>query len=117
MPIIKSAKKRVKVAAKASARNARTKRTLREAMKAFTAAIESGKAADIVRAENAVMSALDTAVKKDVIHSNKAARQKAKLAAKSKAAGIKHGKTPVKKAPAKTTSKKAAPKKTASKKK
>jgi ribosomal protein S20 len=33
MPIIKSAKKRVKVAAKAKARNVRTKRTLREALK------------------------------------------------------------------------------------
>jgi small subunit ribosomal protein S20 len=86
MPIIKSAKKRVKVAAKARARNVRTKRTLREALKAFSKAVESGKAADIQKAQNEAVSALDTAVKKAVMHKNKAARQKAALAAKAKAA-------------------------------
>ena len=47
MPIIKSAKKRVKVAAKARARNSRTKRTLRDALKAFSKAVEGGKSAEI----------------------------------------------------------------------
>ncbi len=40
MPIIKSAKKRVKVSAKAAARNAKTKRTLCEAVKSFQIALE-----------------------------------------------------------------------------
>lgn len=92
MPIIKSAKKRVKVAAKARARNVRTKRTLREALKAFSRAVEGGKAADIQKAQQEAVSALDTAVKKAIIHKNKAARQKTALAAKAKAAGAKPAK-------------------------
>jgi small subunit ribosomal protein S20 len=106
MPIIKSAKKRVKVAAKAKARNVRTKRSLREALKAFSKAVEGGKAADIQKAQRDAVSALDTAVKKAIIHKNKAARQKAALSARAKAAGAK----PSKAAPKKTA---AAPKKTA----
>jgi ribosomal protein S20 len=118
MPIIKSAKKRVKVAAKAKARNVRTKRTLREALKAFSKAVESGKAADIVKTQNEAVSALDIAVKKAVMHKNKAARQKAALAAKAKAAGAKPTKAVAKKAPAakKPVAKKPATKKTVTKK-
>jgi small subunit ribosomal protein S20 len=115
MPIIKSAKKRVKVAAKARARNARTKRTLRDALKAFSKAVEGGKAAEIQKAQTEVVSALDIAVKKDIIHKNKAARQKATLSAKAKAAGAKTAKAapkPTAKAtakPAKKTAPKAKP--------
>jgi ribosomal protein S20 len=112
MPIIKSAKKRVKVAAK---------RTLRDALKAFSKALEGGKPAEIQKAQLEAVSALDIAVKKDIIHKNKAARQKASLSAKAKTAGAKPAKAaakpaakaPVKKAPAKkpaarkTTAKKA----------
>jgi small subunit ribosomal protein S20 len=105
MPIIKSAKKRVKVAAKARGRNVKTKRSLREALKAFSKAVDSGKAADILKAQNEAASAIDTAAKKNVIHKNKAARQKAALAARAKAAGVKPAKNTAKKAPA--TSKKA----------
>jgi len=101
MPIIKSAKKRVKVAAKAKARNVRTKRTLREALKAFSKAVESGKTADIQKTQRDAISALDVAVKKDVIHKNKAARQKAALSAQAKAAGAKPAKIAAKKAPTK----------------
>lgn len=126
MPIIKSAKKRVKVAAKAKARNVRTKRTLREALKAFAKAVESGKAAEIQKAQHEAVSALDTAAKKAVIHKNKAARQKASLSAQAKAAGVKPAKAAAKKLtvkPAaaskktvKTPAKKPAAKKPASKK-
>jgi len=105
MPIIKSAKKRVKVAAKARSRNVRTKRSAREALKAFTKALESGKAADIQKAQQEAVSAIDIAAKKNIIHKNKAARQKAALSAAAKAAGAK----PVATAPKKVaTSKKAA---------
>jgi len=117
MPIIKSAKKRVKVAAKARARNARTKRALRTALKAYAAAIESGKAAEIQKAQRDAVSALDIAVKKAVIHKNKAARQKSALAARAKAAGAKPAKAAPKKqvSAAKKTAKSPA-KKTAAKK-
>lgn len=129
MPIIKSAKKRVKVAAKANSRNVRTKRTLRDALKAFAAAIEGGKAADIAKTEREAMSAIDMAAKKAVIHRNKAARQKSLVSARTKATGVKPTKAPAKvatkpvaKKPAtkkvtkKPTAKKPATKKTSAKK-
>ncbi len=105
MPIIKSAKKRVRVAKKAAIRNSKTKRTIRESIKAFAASL---KGEDARKAQ----SALDKAVKKGVISKNKAARKKSQLAAKAKASGAKPAKAAAKKA----TVKKAAPKKTAAKK-
>lgn len=110
MPIIKSARKRVKVAAKANSRNARTRRDMREALKAFAKALEGGKPAEVSKAQNAAASALDTAAKKAVIHKNKAARQKARLAAAAKKAGLK----PIK-AVSKPAIKKASAKKPAAK--
>lgn len=89
MPIIKSAKKRVKVAAKARSRNLHTKRQVRETLKGFAAALEGGKPAEIAKARTAVFSALDTAAKKNVIHRNKAARFKSRLTKSLKEAGIK----------------------------
>lgn len=106
MPIIKSAKKRVKVAAAARARNVRTKRSVREALKAFSKAIESGKSADIQKTQSEVVSAIDIAAKKNVVHKNKAARQKAAISARAKAAGVKPSKAAAKKTA--TTPKKAA---------
>jgi small subunit ribosomal protein S20 len=105
MPIIQSAKKRVKVAQKATVRNAKTKRSMREALKAFTKALNGGNAKQIADAERAAMSAIDVAAKKAVIHKNKAARKKSQLAAQAKAGGVKITKTAAKKA-----SPKAAPK-------
>jgi small subunit ribosomal protein S20 len=115
MPIIKSAKKRVRVAAKARARNVKTKRSLREALKAFNKAVQSGKAAEIAKAQAEAVSALDTAAKKAVIHKNKAARQKAALSAKAKAAGAKPAKAAAKKPAIKTPAKKPAAKKSSPK--
>lgn len=115
MPIIKSAKKRTRVAKKAAARNRRTKRLLKEAVKSF-------KAKSTADSHKKAQSALDQAVKKGLVHKNKAARQKSKLAAQAKAAGVKTTKavakptakkvSPAKKSPAK----KPAAKKTAAKK-
>ncbi len=82
MPIIKSAKKRVRVANKASIRNAKTKRSLRTALKSFQAAITGGKKSTEAQAK--AQSELDKAVKKGVIHKNKAARKKKQLAASVK---------------------------------
>lgn len=84
MPIIKSAKKRVKLAAKAHTRNTRTRRDMREAIKAFNKALESGKSAHILKLQAEAASAIDTATKKNVIHKNKAARFKSKLSQQAK---------------------------------
>src|SRR4051812_134134 len=98
MPIIKSAKKRVKVAARAKTRNNRTRRDLRNAMKAFEAAYAAGKPEAIGKAQVEAVSAIDTAAKKNVIHANKAARQKAQVSAKAKSKGVKLTKSAPKKA-------------------
>jgi small subunit ribosomal protein S20 len=89
MPIIKSAKKRVKVAAKAATRNSKTKRDLKDALKSFYAALTGGKAEKVSAAHVTAVSAIDTAAKKNVIHKNKAARKKQQLAVAMKKANIK----------------------------
>ena len=110
MPIIKSAKKRVRVASKAATRNSKTKRSLRTAIKVFHASV-TGTNADKAQSE------IDKAVKKGVIHKNKAARKKKQLARAAKAAGTKTTKKAApKKAATKTPAQKAAPKKTTTKK-
>lgn len=104
------------MAAKARSRNVRTKRTLRESLKAFNKAVESGKSTDIQKAQAEAVSALDTAVKKAIIHKNKAARQKAALSAKAKAVGAKPAKSASKPTAKSTAKPKAATKKPAAKK-
>ena len=88
MPIIKSAKKRVKVARKATIRNSKTKRSLKTAVKAFAAAVVS-KDKKAGEALNKVQSEIDKAAKKGVMHNNKAARKQAQAAKAAKAAGVK----------------------------
>jgi small subunit ribosomal protein S20 len=85
MPIIKSAKKRVKVAEKQSIQNSKTKRSLRVSIKAFQATLAGKK--DTTKAQSEAYSAIDTAVKKGVISKNKAARKKSQLNSAAKAAG------------------------------
>lgn len=133
MPIIKSAKKRVRTANKAAIRNSKTKRALKSALKVLT---KSPTSENLSRAQ----SEIDTAAKKHVIHANKAARLKSRVAASAKKSGVKLSAsktskaapvkaktstakattkkaTPAKKAPAKaTTTKKAPTKKPAAKK-
>lgn len=110
MPIIKSAKKRAKQTRKATVRNARTKKGLRGSLKSFFKKPSSSS-------HSKAQSNLDKAVKKGLVHKNKAARKKRQLAAAAKKAGVKS--TTVKKAvPKKPTAKKApAKKKPAAKKK
>lgn len=111
MPIIKSAKKRVRVSQKATIRNAKTRRSIRETVKEFHKSLTAGKKTDAQAAHLKAVSAIDTAAKKNVIHKNKAARKKSQLSAAAKAAGIPH---PV--AAKKTTTKKPVAKKPATKK-
>lgn len=119
MPIIKSAKKRVKVARKATVRNVKTKRSLKGAIKAFHAAV-TGKG-KVAESQSKAQSELDKAVKKGVLSKNKAARRKSQLATKAKAAA-KPAAAPAKKAApkakaaAKPVAKKAVAKKPAAKK-
>lgn len=119
MPIIKSAKKRVRVTRKATVRNVKTKRSLKTAIKAFHASLTGKKT---VGAHSKAQSALDKAAKKGVMHKNKVARKKRQLAAAAKKAGVKQTAS-VKKAVApkkvvtkKPVAKKAVTKKTSAKK-
>jgi small subunit ribosomal protein S20 len=118
MPIIKSAKKRVRVAEKQSIQNSKTKRSLRESIKAFHASLTLKK--DSTKAQADAYSAIDTAVKKGVISKNKAARKKSQLNSAAKSAGTtkagtKKAKTAAKPA-AKSSTKKPVAKKTPAKK-
>jgi len=104
MPIIKSAKKRVKVATKATIRNSKTKRSLKAAVKAFGSALGATDKKKAVKALDKVQSELDRAAKKGILHKNKVARKKAQAARNAKAAGVPAGvktdkvkSTPVKK--------------------
>lgn len=122
MPIIKSAKKRVKTTRKATVRNAKTKKTLRGALKTFAKSLGSSKAGT---SHNKAQSALDKAAKKGLVHKNKVARKKRQLSAAAKKAGVKVEKkaaakkaAPAKKVVAKKPAAKKAPaKKSATKKK
>lgn len=122
MPIIKSAKKRVKVAKKATIRNSKTKRSLKSAVKAFHASLTGGK--KVAETQSKAQSEIDKAAKKNVIHKNKAARKKSQLAKAAKATGAKPTEkkaevkkaAPAKKVAAKPVAKKAVAKKPAAKK-
>lgn len=121
MPIIKSAKKRVRTAEKAAIRNSKTKRSLKSAVKAFHRAITGGKKDDVVKTHGEAQSALDKAGKKNVMHKNKVARKKSQLSKAAKAAANASDKPAAKKATTKAAPKaavkKAAPaKKPAAKK-
>lgn len=77
MPVIKSAKKRVKTANKATIRNVKSKRNLKAALKLFAKTSTAKNHAS-------VQSNIDKALKKGVIHKNKAARLKKRAAKTAK---------------------------------
>jgi len=119
MPIIKSAKKRVKTAEKATIRNAKTRRSLKGAIKNFYKDLEGSKKSASTSLSKA-QSELAKAGKKNVIHKNKVARKQKQLAQAAKAANVKSvkqatttapKKSPVKKTTVKTPVKKAPTKK------
>ena len=99
MPIIKSAIKRAKQTIKRRDRNVATKRVLKDAVKAFNATPSATTL-------SAAQSAIDTAVKKNILEKNTAARRKAQLSRVAKEAGVKL--TAAKKAVAKPAAAKAA---------
>jgi small subunit ribosomal protein S20 len=87
MPIIKSAKKRVRVARKATVRNAKTRRSLKSAINAFQKSL-AGNKKDAVELQRKAQSELGKAGKKHVMHKNKVARKQRQLAAAAKVAGL-----------------------------
>lgn len=111
MPIIKSAVKRAKQTKIRTARNKVTKQNMRSGIKALMAAIESGDKKNAQEQLRVTQGAIDTAVKKNIIHKNRASRKKSQLNEKVKSMGATETKP-------KTTAakKKTAPKKTAAKK-
>jgi ribosomal protein S20 len=121
MPIIKSAKKRARQTKVREARNRLTKKNMREAIKALREDVANGgkNAAELFKK---AQSAIDTAVKKNVLHKNTAGRKKSRLNAELKRLGVnpqgaksvKAKNAPVAKKPA--AKKAAAPKKTPAKK-
>jgi len=82
MPIIKSAIKRAKQTIKRRDRNVATKRDIKDAVKAF---MDKPSAATLSK----VQSEIDTAVKKNLLVKNTAARRKAHYAKIAKEAGVK----------------------------
>lgn len=76
MPRIKSAKKRMRQAESAMARNRTQRSQLRSAIKK----VRSATADDAVAAYAAAVKVIDRAGRKNLIHRNAAARQKSRLA-------------------------------------
>ncbi len=103
MPIIKSAIKRVKQAAKRRDRNVTAKRNLKSAVKAFMLK-------PTAKGLQAAQSEIDTMVKKNILEKRTAARRMAGLSKIAKTAGVKiEASKKTVAAPAKKPATKAAP--------
>lgn len=105
MPVTKSAKRALRVAARRKVENVVTRATYKKAVKAVRRAVDAGTGS-VSELMSKAQSTLDTAAKNNTIHRNKAARLKSRLAKKM-------GDQPAAPAKAKKT---AAPKKAATKK-
>ena len=82
MANIKSSKKRIKVTEVKTLRNTMIKSALKTKIKKFEAAIVTGNVENSTVTYASVVKALDMAVTKGILHINKAARRKSRLAAK-----------------------------------
>jgi small subunit ribosomal protein S20 len=105
MPIIKSAKKRVKQAKKAAIRNSKTKRSMKNSLKIFKESLVS-QSKSLKKDQSTAQSNIDKATKKHVIHKNKANRLKSRLAKQAKNSQTAKKATPTKKTVTKTKTKK-----------
>jgi small subunit ribosomal protein S20 len=116
MPLIKSAKKRVRVSERKHAVNLLQRAGAKTAVRLATNATASGSD-EAAKLASVAVSRLDRAAAKGVIHKNKAARLKSRLAAKLKNSGTSTEVFAKAKAAApKAAAKKAPAKKTAAKK-
>ncbi|MFL9925453.1 30S ribosomal protein S20 [Herbaspirillum lusitanum] len=75
------ARKRARQAVKQNAHNSSQRSTLRTAIKAVRKAIEAGDKAAATSVFQASISTIDSIADKKIIHKNKAARHKSRLAA------------------------------------
>ena len=80
MPIIKSAKKRMKQNAVRRARRYPLRSQAKSVFKTVLMLIKDGKKAEAEKMVPHVHSVIDTAVKKHILHGNTAARKKSRLA-------------------------------------
>jgi small subunit ribosomal protein S20 len=106
MPIIQSAKKRLKTSARQTEENQLHRARARTAIKHIRELAAAGKTKEALAEVAKAQSYIDKATKTNAIHANAAARQKARLSAALKAAGNKEM-TPAR---PKVVTKKAAPK-------
>lgn len=109
MPIIKSAMKRVRQAAKRRSHNLQVKRAIHRDIRALEDALQTGDTKATSEKLREAISEIDRAVKKGTIHRNTAARRKSQLTKRANTA-TSDAKPVTKKA--KPAAKKAAPKKT-----
>lgn len=94
----------MRIAEKAAARNNRTRKSIRNSIKALQTAIEKSDKKQIPKLFTEAQSAIDQGVKKNILHKNKAARKKSQLSQQIKTLGVKPLPAP------KTTTKTATPK-------
>ena len=90
MPNIKSAKKRVLVTEKKTLENKMLRSKMRNAVRKFNDAIDTLKLEEAEKMLPALMSVIDDAASKGVIHKNTAANKKSRLSARL--SGVKSGK-------------------------
>ena len=88
MANIKSSKKRIKVTEVKTLRNTMIKSALKTKIKKFETAIVTGNVDEAKVTYANVVKALDMAVTKGILHTNKAARRKSRLAAKLNALSL-----------------------------
>lgn len=81
----KSAEKAARQAEKHRERNVALRSRMRTAVRKVTEAVASGKKADAEASYKAAVPVIDTLVNKRIIHANKAARHKSRLAASVRA--------------------------------
>ena len=81
----KSAEKRARKAVVGRARNVAQRSKVRSAVRRVVEAIRGGKKDEAVAALKAAQPVIDSMARKGIIHRNKAARQKSRLAAQVKA--------------------------------
>jgi len=84
MPILKSSIKAMRVSRRKNVINTRTRNKYKAELKTFRQLIASGKKDEAAKAMSKAASMLDKAVKKNVIHKNKASRLKSRMAKKIK---------------------------------
>jgi len=82
MPIIASAKKRMRQDKRKRVRNHATLMNMRTLIKNILKYIKEGKTDKIAKSFSETQSSIDTCVKKNLIHKNNGARKKAKIVKK-----------------------------------